>query len=339
MRASTLWAFALWWAAFFIFIQTGWIATRRHPSSGAHLHRELQRTVAVFHELEETLAAGVLPTSARWAQTASLPFPWGDLVPDCLDRLRKSGVALLPSLKRWRALAAAQEKAYIDARAKASQAWAQAMICTALVPLFSAALFYLVPGLRLHLFGWLAVSVFAFLWAGTGSVWVLRMSERARWGGLKGEDRRWLFIAQGAGERFVALLRSGSPADLAWCEVWQSVKQQSPGLAAKWGSSFWSLDSTASIGGATGPLIELGGALKKAIQVSLMEGRPCLERAEVALTQLQQAIQAQVDRELQLLGTRALQPLFLCVAPALFGLLGVAFYWAGESALGGRFAI
>jgi hypothetical protein len=82
-------------------------------------------------------------------------------------------------------------------------------------------------------------------------------------------------------------------------------------------------------------LAELGSSLRKAIQVSLMEGRPCTERAEAALLALSQDLKAQVSRELTLLGTRALKPLFFCVAPALMGLLFTGLFLGWDQAMGG----
>ena len=53
-----------------------------------------------------------------------------------------------------------------------------------------------------------------------------------------------------------------------------------------------------------------------------MEGRPCAERVEAALTSLAYEIKARVEAELTLLSARALKPLFVCVAPGTFLLLG-----------------
>jgi hypothetical protein len=69
-----------------------------------------------------------------------------------------------------------------------------------------------------------------------------------------------------------------------------------------------------------------GTSIRKVIQVSLMEGRPCTERVESALQALRQDISAQIERELSLLATRALKPLFCCVAPALLGFLAMGLY-------------
>lgn len=86
-------------------------------------------------------------------------------------------------------------------------------------------------------------------------------------------------------------------------------------------------------GQAVRALAAAGEAIRKSIQVSLLEGRPCTERVESALAALRTEFRAAVDRELTLLGTRALQPLFLCVAPALLGLMiaGLAVAWLESS--------
>ena len=101
-------------------------------------------------------------------------------------------------------------------------------------------------------------------------------------------------------------------------------------LAERWGASVW---KSAEPGpdqrhssAAMRALEEAGASLRKAVQVSLMEGRPCADRVETALACLRQDLRSQVERELGLLGTRALKPLFLCVAPALFMLLGFGFW-------------
>lgn len=66
-----------------------------------------------------------------------------------------------------------------------------------------------------------------------------------------------------------------------------------------------------------------GDELRSHLQRSVMEGRPCTERVESALAAIRLEWGARVERELQLLATRALKPLFLLVAPALFGLLAL----------------
>jgi hypothetical protein len=60
---------------------------------------------------------------------------------------------------------------------------------------------------------------------------------------------------------------------------------------------------------------------------------------EAALMSLTHEIKARVEAELTLLSTRALKPLFLCVAPGIFLLLGAGFLLcllaSSHEALGG----
>jgi hypothetical protein len=100
-----------------------------------------------------------------------------------------------------------------------------------------------------------------------------------------------------------------------------------------WGHSVWT-SSEVSRTGAVVVIAETGGAIKKAIHVSLMEGRSCMERVEGLLAAFRKDFRAQVERELTLLSTRALKPLFLCVAPALIGLLAIGLFLGWEQAMG-----
>ena len=105
---------------------------------------------------------------------------------------------------------------------------------------------------------------------------------------------------------------------------------EAPALAVQWGSSVWSQPPVLSgaFAAAARVLIDTGTSLKKAVQLSLMEGRPCTERVEAVLFALRQEMRSQVDRELSLLGTRALKPLFICVAPSVLALLGAGVWLA-----------
>jgi hypothetical protein len=163
----------------------------------------------------------------------------------------------------------------------------------------------------------------------------MAISDSARWAGIPPNCRGWILSAFCGGERFLALVRSGVPADLAWTRACELMADQAPGLVAEWGSSIWSTPSLASDRGRSPltPLREAGASLKKAVQVSLMEGRPCTERVEGVMYALRQELRARVDRELTLIGTRALKPLFLCVAPALFGLLTLGFWLAWQESM------
>ncbi len=164
------------------------------------------------------------------------------------------------------------------------------------------------------------------------AIWLLKIAEKARWGGLKGNQKHWVLASQSAGERFLALVRSGVPGDLAWSQMIQTLDAS---LALSWGYTVWKDDEetmsvnpqrTGAYSGAAQAIVRTGDSIRKAIQVSLIEGRPCIERVEAVLVSLRDEMRACVQAELGLLSTRALQPLFFLVAPALFGLLVMGLY-------------
>jgi hypothetical protein len=302
---------------------------------------KLSQVGALLREIEETQAAGLVPTPERWSALRAMPAPWGELAYESLQELRSCGGALLPTLKRLRTLALDNDAALAEARARSAQALAQALVCSLLVPAFGSALYWLLPGLEARATAWVLACVLAVAIAGTGSLWMLAIADRARWAGLPVEARPWMLASQCAGERFLALVRSGNPADLAWVRACELLRRDASGLAERWGASVWGAGRPAGAparlslrqaSGAMKALEEAGTSLRKAVQVSLMEGRPCADRIETALTCLQQELRSQVERELGLLGTRALKPLFLCVAPALFMLLIFGFWLSWEQA-------
>jgi hypothetical protein len=290
---------------------------------------EIQRVHHLLQEIEELLGAGMLPSKEHWERLQNLPAPWGSLAHDSLQELRSSGGAILPTLRRLKDLAIGQVRALADARARSSQAFAQALACTLLIPAFAGVLYWLMPGVSDSPWIWLSLCLLSLLIAGVGALWLLSMAQEARWAGLPKNSRSWILASQCAGERFLALVRAGTPADLAWGRAIELLSREAPSLALLWGHSVWKsapLDSN-SITHATSRLfIETGESLRRAVQVSLMEGRPCAERVEGALSSLSHELKARVEAELTLLSTRALKPLFLCVAPGIFLLLGAGFF-------------
>lgn len=303
----------------------------------------LRAVVALFQEIEETLATGLVPRAERWAALRALPAPWGALSADSLEELRACGGAILPTLRRLRELAQDHDAALVEARARSSQALGQAAVCALLVPGFGSALYVFLPGVEGRAWAWGAACACAMAMSGVGALWMLAMAERARWAGLPDVARPWVLAAQCAGERFLALVRSGNPTDLAWARACALLKEGAPELAARWGASAWNAPargpSPRRVAPAAVALEELGSGLRKAVQVSLMEGRPCTERVETALMALRQDLRSHIERELGLLGTRALKPLFFCVAPALLSLLafGMWLSWQQVAGAGGVF--
>jgi hypothetical protein len=303
---------------------------------------ELQRVHQLLQEIEELLGAGMLPSKEHWERLQKLPPPWGSLAYESLQELRSSGGAILPTLRRLKDLANSQVRALADARARSSQAFAQALACTLLIPTFGGVLYWLMPGVSDSPWIWVFLCILSLLIAGVGALWLLSMAQDARWAGLPRTARTWILASQCAGERFLALMRAGTPADLAWTRAIELLSSEAPSLALLWGHSVWKsapLDSGSISNPASRLFIETGEALRRAVQVSLMEGRPCAERVEAALMSLTHEIKARVEAELTLLSTRALKPLFLCVAPGIFLLLGAGFLLcllaSSHEALGG----
>lgn len=287
----------------------------------ARQRRILQRVADLLREIEDTLTAGMIPNQQLWLELGKCPEPWGPLAFESLQELRRSGGSLLPTLQRLRALAEEQIAALADAGAKSSQAFAQAGACSALVPLVGGALYQLLPGIAQQSWSWWIACGVALILTGIGAVWLLCMADAARWGGILSENRGWVLGAQCAGERFLALVRSGVPPDLAWGKACEFLSQNTKTLAATWGYSIWDIPNMKVKGRAEQVIVQVGVSIRKAVQVSLMEGRPCSDRVESVLLAMRQDLKALRERELSLLGTRALKPLFVCVAPALMGLL------------------
>lgn len=292
--------------------------------------RSLARIALALREIEENLVSGSIPSQEQWGALSTLPAPWGSLIHQSLTELRASGAALLPTLKRLRTLAQEHEAALLDARARSAQAVSQAVLCAALVPGFGAILYALLPGVDEHPYLWMIGCILAMAMASIGSALMLRLSSSARWAGLPEECRSWVLSSQCAGERFLALVRSGTPADLSWTRSTELLQAQAPALAVHWGANVWTEAPKipAPRSTAAAALIEFGRALKRTVQASVMEGRPCGDRVETALLGLRQEIRAQMDRELSVLPTRALKPLFIFVAPSILGLLFFGIYLA-----------
>jgi hypothetical protein len=294
--------------------------------------REVHRVFQQLLEIEELLGAGMVPPANHWEALQTLSAPWGSLISDSLRELRASGGAVLPTLKRLKGLASDQERALADAKARSSQAMAQAGGCAMLIPVFGAVLYSLLPGVSEYPWTWSLACLIALLLAGMGGIWLLSMAENARWAGLPRSARNWILASQCAGERFLALVRAGSPADLAWVKTSELLSREAPGLAMAWGASIWkAAPATHGLlpsGIPSRILIDAGEGLRKAVQLSLMEGRPCGERVEAVLASLSHEIKSRTEAELSLLTTRALKPLFIFVAPGLFALLGLGLYFS-----------
>ncbi|MEN9723600.1 MAG: hypothetical protein RJB38_1586 [Pseudomonadota bacterium] len=294
------------------------------PRSRPHWDEAL----CLVRDLREKLESGWLPSEEHWQSLSALEPPWGELAIETISEFRAQGIAVTPTLRRLEKIFDDQKKADHRARARSAQAWGQAVVCGAIVPLISAALFFLVPGLIDLGWKWLWVTAIALFLDAIAMAWMLSLAEAARWAGISKDRRCWWGAAHSFGERLLGSLRGGLPADLAWSRAVPQLQRLAPDLLTAWGADLWSpapgLRSLAS-DSASRRIAEQGESLRRAIQASIYEGKGCAERIEASFAALQAELECEVERQIQLLSTRALKPLFLLVAPSVLLLLVLAF--------------
>ncbi len=292
-----------------------------------------ERSLCIVRDLREKLETGWLPSPEEWSLLPEVEAPWGALAQECVGELREGGIPIVPTLRRIEKAIAGQKKAEADARARSAQAWGQAAVCGSIVPLISVALYLLVPGLSEIGLPWWLCTLAALFLSAVAMAWMLLLSEDARWGGLAHDRRAWWAAAFCFGERLLGALRGGTPGDLAWSRALPQLHRHAGTLVQHWGADLWSEPPVADsrFEPAARSLIVLGGSLRKAIQASIYEGRGCAERIEAALEALRVELDCEVERQMQLLSTRALKPLFICVAPSVLLLLAMAFWLSWEN--------
>jgi hypothetical protein len=299
---------------------------------------EVKLAENLFHELEETLASGLVPSEARWERLKSLSSPWNTLAYESLTALRAEGGAVIPTLRRFRELARRHFESLGEARARSSQALAQALVCGGLAPLFAIGLRLLLPEVADAGSEWWFVTGLALALGLLSGAWIWKMVESARWGGLTGSEREWMLLVLVFGERLLALLRLGRAPDRAWTE---GLALLPPALVAAWGSDPWKTSGRpeeknevkSDSKNLREALLASGGAYKKSIQASLWDGQPCTERIESVVSGIRAETRAFQEKELQLLATRALKPLFLLTAPGILAILGFALFLSVSSAM------
>ena len=292
-----------------------------------------ERSLGILRDLREKLETGWLPSEAEWAAPDRVDAPWGGLARECVAELREGGIPIVPTLRRLEKGIADQKKASQEARARTAQAWGQALVCGAIVPLIALALYFLVPGLSDLGWKWGLCAAAALVLDAAAMVWMLALSESARWGGLDPDRRSWWAASFCFGERLLGALRGGLPGDLAWARALPQLRRQAPSLIAYWGvdPESESVAGDARLEPAARSLVSAGRSLARAVRSSLNEGRGCGERIESVLDGLGVELDCEVERQVQLLSTRALKPLFVCVAPSVLLLLVLAFWLSFES--------
>ncbi|MCM0605755.1 MAG: hypothetical protein KA715_06655 [Xanthomonadaceae bacterium] len=295
------------------------------------LHRQVG---LILSRMRESLESGQLIQDSDWERARHIPEPWS-WVYGLLQDLRKQGVSIVPTLRRLEELAHQSYQDGLSSRSKSAQGIGQTIISMILIPVLAVLLYQLLPELEAERAIWWCGVSGCVLVAGFGALWMKRLTEDAQYLGLKKCDRSSLFLAKASIERLLAGLASGLPSDLSWSkmvEMWG----ESGVLIRFWGKSLW-VDAGGNFlsknESAAAPILSrFGTDLRKGIQIGLMEGRPVTEKIENLAISFRAELRGEIDRRIQLLGNQLLMPLFLCVAPAAFGVLGLGLYLGFGSA-------
>ena len=289
--------------------------------------RALRSAASVLKTLSETLEGGIVPEPGDWERIRSFPAPWGALIASGIRDLRESGSAVIPSLKRMEETLLAQAEGLMEARARTTQAFSQALTGMGLVPLFGLALYEMMPGIGSSGSGFLLLIAGGSVYASFSAVWILNLAEEARYGGLPVSQRSWLFSAPAAFERVLSLIAGGLPPDLAWRKQHEELGFRDPALATAWGAEVWESDTSDGDSRdetVSGLVRGAGREVKKTIQLGLLEGRSCLDRIESISRSHQHDVRLKIRERLEALPNRCLLPLFLFVLPPVFVLLAAA---------------
>jgi hypothetical protein len=322
--------FTLWFGSYLGF---GMSARRFHPLlkplfehlSTSRVIDELRLAAARLKRIQELLESGLVPDSMEWDQIKDFPEPWNRIVSDSLLELRNQGAPVLPTLTRVQRTLTEQVDFVLEAKTKSAQALSQALLSLLLVPGFGAFLFLMLPGLKQARTEFFVLLFFSTLISSGAFLWILALSDRARFGNVRSENRRWWVSVHAAIEKIFALISAGHPPDQAWRVTILELASSDPSLARAWGSQVWdrfeqSADSAE--GECERLMVSLGVEVRRSIQTSLIEGRGCLDRMESIHRSFLSEVKLKVQHELNLLPNRCLMPLFVCVFPSVVLLLG-----------------
>lgn len=279
--------------------------------------------------IQEMLESGLVPGPEVWDRIRNFPKPWGEILFSSLAELRNQGAPVLPSLVRMQKTLDEQVEFIQEAKVKSSQAFGQAILGLVLVPLFSGTLYLLLPGVREEASTFLMLSLIAFLWSSIAFVWMMSMSDRARFGNMRAEGRKWWVSVNSTLERILALISTGLPADLAWRQAMEELSLVDYALVKEWKLQVWDPDFSLSSlreNECERLILNVGIEVRRSIQSSLIEGRPCMDRIESIQKSFLLDLRSKVSKELNLLPQRCMKPLFLCVLPSVFLLLFGTFY-------------
>lgn len=305
-----------------------WLKLKLFLSQGAHI-LALRRAVEHLKLISQILESGLVPEDSDWQKIKTFPAPWGALIFQSVSELRDQGAPVLPTLHRMQTTLSNQIEQIQEAKVKSAQALGQATMAFLMIPSAALALFYLLPGIQNEVGAFFSLILFALFLNALSFIWMLSLAEKARFANLPSEKRKWMVSVDATIDRIIALISTGLPPDLAWKRALEELSFLDQKLAHAWGLLVWDTEfqkPNLSLNDAERLMISTGIEVKRSIQTSLVEGRPCLDRIESVQRSFQLDLKMHISKELNLLPNRCLTPLFTLVLPSFFVLLGGSFF-------------
>lgn len=290
--------------------------------------RALYLVSQLLLDFEEKLKSGHALSENDFARLEKLASGWRELISQSLRLLRERGASVIPTLERLRAQAEFQLRLLETADSKSAVGLMQAQFCILLGPALGCLFYSLLPELEKQSeLWWFGVGV-STLVTGFGSAWMLRLVSQAKSGGV--QDPALVKEVLLGLERWMALIRSGQSADIAWTQASLGMQNRSHTAFLFWGSSVWNDEENAlenrvsKEAGLSKKIRDSLSGLRRGIAASIVEGRSILERAESNVQSLELEIEAAIQKAVEKLSVNVLKPLMVCVAPSVLGL----FSWA-----------
>lgn len=290
---------------------------------------DLKAAMSQLRFLKENLECGLVPDKEDWKKVGFLAEPWGPIFDASLRTLRERGAPILPSLERMIRGLEEERELLMESETRSSQALGQAILSVGLVPFFALMLFYLLPGIQESMWTFLCLVLFSLLLSMLALIWILGMTENARFGKIHRNKRNWILSSKIFFEKMIAEVMGGSPPDLAWSLAVEFMSRHEPEMTLEWGNQLWDPIRIPEGTGIEKSIVRFGGEMRRCIQVSLLEGRGSLDHLDAIYRNHHCELRTSIVRELQILPNECLKPLFLLVLPAvlllLFGSMGISF--------------
>jgi hypothetical protein len=280
---------------------------------------------------EEKLICG-FPLDPEDFQSSILTEPQYRFLEPWIKELRNSGQALLPTLKGLRDSVGYVHRVLVQSQSKVAPTRLQAKVSIGLILVISLFLYYLLDGPRVSPGVWLVATLGALLLGGFAFLWIESLILQTIWRGSQKKTESQWFAYFLFPERLRGAIQIGQSLDEAWIQSVQSldVTGLPPPLL-----SLWTKDPVEC--GSDVLEVKLLEELRLALQHALFQGTPVSDRIQVWANQCRVQFETDLTGRLETLPHRCLQPLFLCVAPAVIGLLVVGMFLEIQQSFSGMF--